>query len=747
MKTKEIFEKQWTLFRQNGECPAFKGERPKASAEFDGDVKVGQIRIFADMNRPFTGLVADDRGISGWRIVPVSPFAVPASARERVVGERVFQLWNACTAARSFVERSWIVDEVPAEDVERIRNGIAAAHPGRITAGDGAVSEYEKAFLVSGGSFVPLAEAQARGGVVRWRPYAWSAAAMLMLCLGATWMLLQGEKHVYVPRVVDVHAQQGEAGDEAFRTEVSVNAKVERRRKNDFARAANVEAASCSAVAPASGTAKFSKTVLGASRSAASRMARLPAERYAEYSENEFLDPRTDPLSTFSLDVDTSSYTIMRQYITERRCLPPAGSVRAEEYINYFKYDYPQPKGADPIAVDCELAGCPWNAKHRLLRVGLQAKRIETDRLPPCNLTFLIDTSGSMSWNGGMEMVKGGMRLLVNSLRDGDHVSIVTYANGAAVRLPSTPGSQKGKILAAIDSLMAHGGTAGGKGVQLAYDEAKRNFSKTANNRVILVTDGDFNIGISSPVELEKFISQKRDSGIFLSVFGVGNGNYHDAGLKKLANAGNGNYAYLDSLLEAKKVMMTEFGGTLFTVAKDVKLQVEFNPSEVAGYRLIGYENRMLQAKDFNDDRKDAGEIGSGHTMTALYEIIPSGTETAIARTDPLKYQRKDQVKSDEMFTLKMRWKAPDGDRSVKREVAHRAAAITREEPSEDFRFASAVAEYALILQDSKFKADASFGSVLSRARKARGGDDEGYRAEFIRLVELAELIYGATRR
>lgn len=741
MKTREIFEKQWTLFRQNGECPAFKGERPKASAGFDGDVKVGQIRIFADMNRPFTGLVADDRGLSGWRIVPVSPFAVPASARERVVGERVFQLWNACTAARSFVERGWIVDEMPADDVERIRNGIAAAHPGRITAGDGAVSEYEKAFLVSGGGFVPLAETQTGGGVVRWRPYAWSAAAMLMLCLGATWMLLQGERPMRVTVAEDVFAERSRTkGTTKHRAYVNVKAKPE----NAFAEDA---AACCSAVAPADGAKKFAKTVLGASRSAASGMARLPAERYAEYSENEFLDPRTDPLSTFSLDVDTSSYTIMRQYIAERRCLPPAGSVRAEEFINYFKYGYPQPKGADPIAVDCELAGCPWNAKHRLLRVGLQAKRIETDRLPPCNLTFLIDTSGSMSWNGGMEMVKGGMRLLVNSLRDGDHVSIVTYANGAAVRLPATPGSRKDKILAAIDSLVAHGGTAGGKGVQLAYDEAKRNFSKTANNRVILVTDGDFNIGISSPKELESFISQKRGSGIFLSVFGVGNGNYHDAAMKKLANAGNGNYAYLDSLLEAKKVMMTEFGGTLFTVAKDVKLQVEFNPSEVAGYRLVGYENRMLQAKDFNDDRKDAGEIGSGHTMTALYEIIPSGTETAIAKTDPLKYQRKDQVKSDEMFTLKMRWKAPDGDRSVKREVAYRAAAITREEPSEDFRFASAVAEYALILRNSKFKADASFVSVLNRARKAKGVDDEGYRAEFIRLVEQAELIDGDASR
>ena len=330
--------------------------------------------------------------------------------------------------------------------------------------------------------------------------------------------------------------------------------------------------------------------------------------------------------------------------------------------------------------------------------------------------------------------------MLVGELRDEDRVAIVTYANGTDVRLPSTLGSDKARILGVIDSLMAGGGTAGGAGIQLAYEEAKKNFDKTRNNRVVLVTDGDFNIGISSPKELEDFIAEKRASGVFLTVVGVGEGNYHDAAMKKLANAGNGNYAYVDSLLEAKKVFLTEFGGTLQTVAKDVKLQVEFNPAQVAAYRLLGYENRKLADKDFNDDRKDAGEIGSGHSMTAFYEIVPAGSgEEAVASVDPLKYQRTEGVESGDLFTVKLRWKAPDGDASELAETPFAAAAAT-ETPSEDFRFAAAVAEYALLLENSKFKGDASFSNVLERARAAKGADDEGWRAEFIRLVEAAEL-------
>ncbi len=467
----------------------------------------------------------------------------------------------------------------------------------------------------------------------------------------------------------------------------------------------------------------------------------VPAtERYAEYMENEFLDPKSSPLSTFSLDVDTSSYTLMRRAIADEKQLPPRTSVRIEEFVNYFHYDYPEPQGDDPIAVDCEMTTCPWNTKHKLARIGLQAKRLAKDKIPPCNLTFLIDVSGSMSWHGGIDMVKKSLALLIGELREEDRVAIVTYANGTEVRLPSTPGTEKGKIRNVIDSLMASGGTYGEGGIQLAYEEAKKNFDKARNNRVILITDGDFNIGISSPKELEDFIAKKRDTGVFLTVLGVGRGNYQDATMKKLANAGNGNYAYIDSLLEAKKVMMDEFGGTLQTVAKDVKIQIEFNPAKVSGYRLLGYENRMLQAKDFNDDKKDAGEIGSGHTMTALYEIVPAGAEEKVADVAPLKYQKAESVKSEESFTVKLRWKKPDGDTSLLREQACTEETITRKEPSESFRFASAVAEFALLLEDSKFKGDASFDALLSRARSAKGKDDEGYRAEFIRLAEQAQI-------
>jgi Ca-activated chloride channel family protein len=470
----------------------------------------------------------------------------------------------------------------------------------------------------------------------------------------------------------------------------------------------------------------------------------VPAtERYAEFKENEFLDPKSSPLSTFSLDVDTSSYTLMRRAVADQKQLPPRTSVRIEEYVNYFHYDYPEPQGDDPIAVNFEMATCPWNAKHKLARIGLQAKRLAKDKIPPCNLTFLIDVSGSMDWHGGIDMVKKSLALLVGELRDEDRVAIVTYANGTKVRLPSTPGTEKGKIRNVIDSLMAGGGTYGAGGIQLAYEEAKKNFDKARNNRVILITDGDFNIGLSSPKELEDFIAEKRNTGVFLTVLGVGEGNYQDATMKKLANAGNGNYAYLDSLLEAKKVMIDEFGGTLQTVAKDVKIQIEFNPAKVAGYRLLGYENRLLEAKDFNDDMKDAGEIGLGHTMTALYEIIPAGSGEKVADVAPLKYQKTESVKSEETFTVKLRWKKPDGDTSLLREMACTEDEGMRRNPSESFRFASAVAEFALLLKDSRFKGDASFDALLSRARGAKGQDDEGYRAEFIRLAEAAE-IYSA---
>ena len=446
--------------------------------------------------------------------------------------------------------------------------------------------------------------------------------------------------------------------------------------------------------------------------------------RYAIAQENEFQNTRSEPLSTFGLDVDTTSYGLMRSSIVGEKRLPPKESVRIEEFVNYFKYDYPQPTGGEPIAVDCELAACPWNAKHRLLRVGVQAKTIDEAKLPPCNLTFLVDTSGSMAGKNRIELVKKALKMLVGKLRDEDHVAIVVYSNVTAVNLPSVSGREKSAICEMIDALRAGGGTAGGEGLELAYKEAQKHFDEKANNRVILVTDGDFNIGMSTPEELEKYIATKRDSGIFLTVLGVGRGNYQDAGMKKLANAGNGNYAYLDSLLEAKKVMMNEFGGTLMTVAKDVKVQIEFNPSEVAGYRLLGYENRMLKAHEFNDDKKDAGEIGAGHTMTAFYEIVPG-----------------EVVGKSELFTVKTRYKLPQDETSVLMEKAHAAEELRRKEPSEDFRFASAVAEFALLLKDSTFKGSASYTNLIERARNAKGTDREGLRAEFVRLAETAELM------
>ena len=734
----EVFKKEWELYTAAGSRPQFRGVEKRICPQgFDAPVKVGEVRVFADMNRPFVALVVEDRATIGYRLVPVSPFTVPASAREMLVGERVFQLWNACTAAKSFAERSWVVATLEAADVAEIASAVAAV-PSGARSEDETAREYERAFAVSGGNFRGLlADGTAKVRTGKWRRCAgWSVAAMLFLCcgIGGLWY----RANVYYPK------KKGPTSGIVCADIESVPEK---------------SAAVACCVAPASEPVEFVSSPIkmksmvgsrtpgvygGVVRGGKSMGGCLPVpsfstERYAEYAENEFRCPKSEPLSTFGLDVDTSSYALMRSSINDFKRLPSKESVRLEEYVNYFNYDYPQPQGDAPIAVDCELAACPWNAKHRLLRLGVQAKTVEEKNLPPCNLTFLIDVSGSMEWNNGLEMAKRGLKMLVGKLRDEDHVAIVTYANGTAVRLPSVSGREKNAIRAVIDGLSAGGGTAGGAGIQLAYEEAKKNFDRKANNRVILVTDGDFNIGISSPKELEDFIAAKRESGVFLTVLGVGRGNYQDANMKRLANAGNGNYAFLDSVLEAKKVMMNEFGGTLMTVAKDVKVQVEFNPSEVEGYRLLGYENRRLQAKDFNDDRKDAGEIGSGHTMTAFYEIIPAGAGEMDAGTDPLKYQKRETAKSGELMTVKMRYKKPDGDKSVLIEKAHTAAEMTRKEPSEDFRFASAVAEFALLLEGSKFKGEASYSQLIERARKAKGEDREGYRAEFIRLAESAE--------
>ena len=772
MNVKEVFEKEWAIYGLRGAQRdgvwSRKGKTQTGEDSFDAGVKPGEIRIFADMEKPFTALVVEAKGLAGWTIVPISPFTVPASSREMLVGERVLQLWNACVAAKSFVERSWIVDTLAETDLADVKARMETVESGRITAGEGPVAEYERAFLVTGGTFEPIAATVSEkrpAGRAAWKWYGgWSIAAMLLVCLGGMWMAMEDRKEEQEPlpacasvdknvslarahetslmgrlRREDSHGRRPEA--ESYRAEKETVQAAFRLRKAAKAPAKMSYATEerCCAVPACAPTCAKSKVSAG--RRAHVLMDR-GTERYAEFNENEFHDPKSDPLSTFSLDVDTSSYALMRRYLMEQKRLPPKTSVRLEEYVNYFRYSYPQPTGGDPIAVDCEMADCPWNKAHKLLRLGVQAKQIASDKQPPCNLTFLIDRSGSMNSNNGMSLLKTGLNMLVDKLRDCDRVSIVTYASGTEVLLEATPGSEKKKLHSVINSLRASGCTYGAGGLQLAYDEAKRNFDKSANNRVILVTDGDFNVGISSPKELEEFIETKRKSGIFLSVIGVGRGNYQDAGMKKLANAGNGNYAYLDSVLEAKKVMLTEFGGTIFTVAKDVKVQIEFNPAQVAGYRLLGYENRLLEAKDFNDDKKDAGEIGSGHTMTAFYEIIPAGAkETAVASVDDLKYQKRTAVESAEIFTVKMRWKQPDGDTSQVKAVAKTAKDLVRKEPSEDFRFASSVAEFALILGDSRFKGEASFASVLERARKAKGSDDEGYRAEFIRLVEQAEIL------
>ena len=572
---------------------------------------------------------------------------------------------------------------------------------------------------------------------------------MLLICLGATWLVLNNERKspdMAVAVHTSVNAQPTGVMDMVEPSRAPVDAMAQHE-VADVRAAAMQKPRMSSSLAPSASAKR--KEFARESYCVAAKCPRAEPiaevygrERYAEFHENEFVEVVREPLSTFGLDVDTASYTTMRRYLTELKRLPPKDSVRLEEYVNYFNYSYAEPTGGVPVAVDCELAECPWAKTHKLLRVGIQAKRIAKKKLPPSNLVFLLDVSGSMGWHGGFDMLKTSMHMLVDELRPQDTVAIVTYANGTEVRLPATSCRDKAKILSVIDALRCGGGTSGGEGLQLAYEEAKKNFSKKANNRVILMTDGDFNIGIRNTQELVRFIETKRKSGVFLTVLGVGNGNYQDGMMKRLANAGNGNYAFIDSILEAKKVLMTEFGGTMYTVAKDVKLQLEFNPAQAAAYRLLGYECRKLAAKDFNDDKKDAGEIGAGHTMTALYEIVPAGVAVPGGKVDALKYQKQTAVASKELLTVKLRYKDPNGSKSKLIETPVVAEAITgKDGPSEDYRFAAAVAECALVLEDSKFKGAASLKAVIKRAKGAKGADENGYRAEFIRLVETADLL------
>jgi Ca-activated chloride channel family protein len=469
-------------------------------------------------------------------------------------------------------------------------------------------------------------------------------------------------------------------------------------------------------------------------------------EDYDGITETRFLRSIENPLSTFSIDVDAASYSNVRRMLNQGQ-LPPAGAVRIEEMINYFKYDYPQPTGEHPFSINTEISDAPWNKDHKLVLIGLQGKKIPVHNLPASNLVFLIDVSGSMSDENKLPLVKASMKMLVDQLREQDKVSIVVYAGAAGLVLQPTPGSDKIKIKDAIDNLQSGGSTAGGQGIRLAYKTANEYLVKGGNNRVILCTDGDFNVGESSDDAMERLIENERKTGVFLTVLGYGMGNYKDNKMQKLADKGNGNHAYIDGISEAKKVLVNEFGGTLFTIAKDVKLQVEFNPAVVQGYRLIGYENRMLAKEDFNDDKKDAGELGSGHTVTALYEIIPVGVKSEfLASVDPLKYQ-KGKPKSapvnstGEMFTVKFRYKAPDGNTSRLLESVVKNEAKPLDRTSENFRFAASVAELGLLLRQSEFKGTATFDQVIRLAKGARGVDDEGYRSEFIRLAGSAQLM------
>ncbi|MEZ2441154.1 von Willebrand factor type A domain-containing protein [Chitinophaga sp. RCC_12] len=465
-------------------------------------------------------------------------------------------------------------------------------------------------------------------------------------------------------------------------------------------------------------------------------------EDYSPINENIFHSATDQPLSTFSIDVDRASYSNVRRFLNQGM-MPEPDAVRVEEMINYFDYQYQAPEGKDPVAIYTDMAICPWNAAHQLIRVALKSKQVDTRELPPSNLVFLIDVSGSMSGENRLPLVKRAFAVLTEQLRPEDKVAIVVYAGAAGVVLPATSGSDKKRILAALDQLEAGGSTAGGAGIQLAYDIAGELYSKNSNTRVILATDGDFNVGVSSDGELTRMIEEKREKGISLSVLGFGMGNYKDNKLELLADKGNGNYAYIDNFEEARRTFVTEFGGTLFTVAKDVKLQVEFNPQFVQSYRLVGYENRVLANEDFNNDKKDAGDMGVGHTVTALYEIIPTGTKgTAVNWVDPLKYQEGKVIgNKSEVLTVKLRYKQPDAKKSILMEKVLPYSNQEITEAPEDFRMAASVAAFGQLLRNSAFKGTATYNQVLSWAGNSKGTDTEGYRAEFIQLVKKAMLL------
>jgi Ca-activated chloride channel family protein len=468
-------------------------------------------------------------------------------------------------------------------------------------------------------------------------------------------------------------------------------------------------------------------------------------ESYKNISENGFSDVKSNPLSTFSVDVDAASYSNVRRYINSGQ-LPPPDAVRIEEMINYFHYNLPGPTNNDPVAIHTELSSAPWNSNHRLLRIGLKAKTIDVNKLPPSNLVFLIDVSGSMDESNKLPLVKASMKMLTEQLRAEDKVAIVVYAGQAGLVLPAINGNKKEIINNAIDNLSAGGSTAGGQGIKLAYRIARENFMANGNNRIIMATDGDFNVGPNSDEDMEQLIVKERDSKVAISIMGFGMGNLKDSKMETLADKGNGNYAYIDNITEARKALVTEFGGTLFTIAKDVKLQIEFNPAKVQAYRLLGYEDRMLNKEDFNNDKKDAGDMGSGHTVTAFYEIVPAGIKDDYAvGVDPLKYQNIQPAPvanvSGEMLTIKFRYKQNDSSASKMNSVTVTDEPKNLNLTSADFRFAAAVAEFGMLLRDSQYKQHATFDQVINMAKAAKGEDEDGYRSEFIRLAESAKLL------
>ena len=464
-------------------------------------------------------------------------------------------------------------------------------------------------------------------------------------------------------------------------------------------------------------------------------------EEYGLLEEPGFAAVVNRPLSTFSIDVDTASYANVRRFLRDGR-LPPVDAVRIEELVNYFDYDYPEPAEGEPFGVVTEMAGCPWEPAHRLVHIGLSSKSVPMANLPPANLVFLIDVSGSMGAADKLPLLKKAFSLLARQLRPRDRVAVVAYAGAAGMVLPPTSGARKTAIFNALSRLDAGGSTAGGAGIELAYRLARENFTEGGNNRVILATDGDFNVGVSSDGELVRMIERERDAGVFLTVLGFGTGNLKDSKMEKIADHGNGNYAYIDSVLEARRVLVEQMGATLLTVAKDVKLQVEFNPAQIQAYRLIGYENRRLRDEEFNDDRRDAGDLGAGHSVTALYEVILADSEEPHVGVDPLKYQkttvRPDASGSNEVLTVKLRFKPPHGSRSsmLTRVLAKPDA---RAEPTQALRFAAAVAEFGLLLRDSPYKGAADFDRAFEQGRLALGRDDSGRRSEFLSLIRTAE--------